>query len=278
MTLTFYATVTQDDLCRPVQSLIPADACLLFPASSFRKETKFQQPRIPSQTRQLAADCGGFVATFRWGDYRYSPAEYVDWLRGWSRPPEWAATMDYCCEDEITNSRPGIVRQRQDRTTEMAHHFWNTYRGEAWSWTPTIQGWRTGDYERHAAELAPLIREMKAHYGRNFRVGIGTLCRRASVREIREVVHAVAAVLPDTDLHLWGVKLSAIQKGLPSQVGSVDSAAWNGLFGRGRSGWKASGLTQSAYVWKVAYPSYIAKVQAAISRETVYQSPLFYVS
>lgn len=257
----FYATCTPNELARPQHHHIPADAALLLPASAFRRDwKKFRIPHIPPQVATLAADCGGFVATFKWGCYRYGAAEYVDWLNSWARWPQWAATMDYCCEDEITSGKSGIVRERQSKTTEMAYHFWNTYRDCGWQWTPTIQGWDASDYEQHAAELAPLIAEMKAHYGNDFRVGIGTLCRRASVEQIREVVRAVADVLPDTNFHLWGIKLGAIQAGLPISVISVDSAAWHGLFGRTMRDWKPTGMKKNEYAWRVGYANYVGKV------------------
>jgi hypothetical protein len=39
------------------------------------------------------------VATRIWGDYRFSPTQYVSWLHTFR--PAWAAMMDYCCEDEL---------------------------------------------------------------------------------------------------------------------------------------------------------------------------------
>jgi len=228
-------------------------------------------PTIPACMTHVAADCGGFVASRIWGEYRYTPEQYVDWLR--AVKPAWAACMDYCCEDEITSGRPGVVQQRQDATTEMARMFWHDYRDVPWVWVPTIQGWYAEDYIRHARELKPLIDEMRSHYvsigGPDlFRVGIGTLCARASAAMIRKVVLAVAAELPDVPLHLWGVKLSVMQSPvmLPGQVVSVDSAAWNGLFRTGRNAWKRSGLSERRYALEVALPAYTTKVQEALSQ------------
>jgi hypothetical protein len=73
--------------------------------------------------------------------------------------------------------------------------------------------------------MRPLIDRMQAYYARStiFRVGIGTLCRRASTAMIHEVVRAVCRELPGIPLHLWGVKLGALQsrRGLPAAVVSV---------------------------------------------------------
>lgn len=48
------------------------------------------------------------------------------------------------------------------------------------------------------------------------------------------------------------------------EVISVDSAAWNGLFGKGRSDYKASGLTQRQYTYTVALPRYLEKFHSAL--------------
>lgn len=227
-------------------------------------------PKLPECLIHIAADCGGFVATKKWGKYRYTPEQYVEWLD--ALRPEWAAMMDYCCENEITSGRPGIVRERQKLTTEMAYKLWEDYREKSWVWVPTIQGWSVSDYVRHVGEMEPLIREMQAFYdergqGHIFRVGIGTLCARASAEMIREVVMQVAELLPEAQLHLWGVKLGVFKSpvALPEQVISVDSAAWNGMFGHGRNLWKLTPYSQREWCFKVQLPDYQSRVLAALS-------------
>jgi hypothetical protein len=149
----------------------------------------------------------------------------------------------------------------------MAYHFWQHYRDVSWAWVPTIQGWTIADYMRHAQEVKPLIQEMQACYGMNsaFRVGIGTLCHRASVEMIRAVVVAVAAILGDVPIHLWGVKLDIFKSpiGLPEQVVSCDSAAFNGLWGHGRTVWKQSGKSQRQWTLEDALPDYERKLYRA---------------
>jgi hypothetical protein len=65
-------------------------------------------------------------------------------------------------------------------------------------------------------------------------VCLGSLCRRNAANEIRAIVRAVAAVLPDLPLHLFGIKLGVLRQAgrLPDAVASLDSAAWSGRFGR----------------------------------------------
>lgn len=152
----------------------------------------------------------------------------------------------------------------------MAHRIWSQYRACSWTWVPTIQGWEVTDYGRHVREMRPLILEMQAYYqargNHAFRVGIGTLCARASSEMIRHVVGLVARELPGVPLHLWGVKLGVLKSSicLPEQVVSVDSAAWNGMFHTGRQAWKGSTYTQREWCFKVALPAYEAKIAAAL--------------
>lgn len=229
-------------------------------------------PKIPACMTDIAADCGGFVATFKWGGvYRYTPAQYVEWLDAVN--PTWAAMMDACCEDEITSGKQGVVQERQQFTTDMAYHLWEQYKEKPWVWVPTLQGWQVSDYIRHAGEMQALIHEMQCFYdtrgqGHIFRVGIGTLCRRASAEMIRDVVTAIASLFPTTLLHLWGVKLGLFKSpiALPEQVVSVDSAAWNGMFGQGRNLWKETPYSQREWCFKIQLPLYEAKVHYALSQ------------
>lgn len=264
MPVTFYATIPAGDE-RPYMPAVP----VLLPASSWARDRfRMRAPRLPAHITEIAADSGGFVATLKWGDYRYTPAQYVAWLETFS--PSWAATMDFCCEPEVAGG--GLVEERQDRTTEMARHFWDNYRDRSWCWVPTVQGWEPSDYRRHARQLLPTLLEMAAHYGPGsaWRVGIGTLCQRADAAMVRRVVDVVAdelASVPDLRLHLWGVKMAALGGDGPIHpaVASVDSAAWNGLFGTAREEWRRSGLSQREWGYQVALPRYLRRFGEMIS-------------
>lgn len=262
----FYATIPAGD--ERVAEMPPC--CYLYPASSFSlPRFKMRAPKIPSTALSVAADCGGFVAMKRWGGvYQYTKAEYFAWLCKFARL-DWAATMDWCCEQEIATNQAQI-RVRQLSTTNAAWEFFTEYRDSPWAWVPTVQGWEVEDYRRHARELAPLVEMMRGYYCDNpwWRVGIGTLCQRADARMIRTVARAVAEELPGVPLHLWGVKLAALNsaEALPETIDSVDSAAWNSLFYQGREKFHQSGLTQRVYGYRIALPEYQRKFEAMLSR------------
>lgn len=265
---TFYFTIDVDAM-RPYIPAIP----VMLPASSFCRK-KFRKPKLPVYVTDRAADCGGFVASRIWGEYRYTPEVYNNWCGTWD--PLWAATMDWCCEDELTSGNAGIVRDRQTKTTEMAWHFWDKYKKMPWAWVPTIQGWHIDDYLRHAEELLPLARRMRAYYTRqgnpHFRLGIGTLCRRGSVQPIQKIINAVACLLGDYPLHLWGTKLTLLKSdvAMPRQIVSMDSAAWNSMFPRHitmyRKEWQAMKIPKQRYLYEVQLPRYASKITAAMSR------------
>jgi hypothetical protein len=77
---------------------------------------------------ELVADSGGFMASVRAkklglaDGYTYSPDEYVTWLEVLGARLSWAATFDWCCEPQVAADER-VVREHQDRTTEMAWLF-----------------------------------------------------------------------------------------------------------------------------------------------------------
>lgn len=249
-----YYTIDADSV-RPYMPDVP----VMLPASSWARYN-LRKPKLPEHISIKAADCGGFVAARKWaGQYRYTPEQYVDWLHSWS--PQWAATMDYCCEDEITTGNRGVVRERQKTTSELAHLFFERFADVPWDWIPTIQGWDVEDYIRHAEEMKPLIDR-----GVN-RVGIGTLCARADNETIKNVCMAVIGVLGNVPIHLWGVKLDFFKSriAIPNVV-SADTASWNGFFYGGHGAWRESGLTKRQYAYFHALPAYADKMDKALNQ------------
>ena len=145
-----------------------------------------------------------------------------------------------------------------------------------------FRGIPSAEYEQHARDLMPLIRQMQAyytdpgwwddeeegeHFEHVFRVGVGSLCRRspAFILEVITRIHAIIGC--DIPLHVWAGKLKLLQAGivLPGVI-SCDSGAWNGLFGHEHEKRRASGLTVVEYSWKIKHPAYVRKVAKAQHR------------
>lgn len=270
----FLATIAYDQLRNSTIKHMPLDQAYLLPATSWANH-QFKKPLLPDGLREVAADSGGYVASRIWGDYRFTMAQYVEWLHTFN--PAWAATMGYCCEPPLTHGDESKTRQRQEKTTVNAYEHWASYRATPWLWMPTVQGWLVEDYERHALEMRPLIMEMKAFYanradGSNFRVGLGTLCARKDTATAPKVLAAVSAILPGVQFHLFGVKLQVIQRHALPHVISVDSAAWHGRFGSDNRTAQVycaeNNMQQREYIFKIGLPNYLSKIQQALKEET----------
>lgn len=272
----FYYTVSSKE----IRSYMPAIPVLLAATSFVRTNqqgiTRLLPPNLPAQITERAADCGGYrVATNFGGTYPFTLTQYLQWLV--ALQPGWAASLDVpCITADGTYPGAEVVQRRQDFTTEMAHLIWERCRHHEWSWCVTVQGFHTDQYLAHARTLAPLIREMQRAYSSPawrekgpsyaFRVGIGSLVRYRRPAEVVELVSQIADIIGwDIPLHCWGSKLRFLQHGasLP-QVLSLDSGAWNGLFGEeAHEERRASGLSVAQFSWEIAQPRYATKLEAA---------------
>ena len=272
-----YYTVPRKDIRATMPNipvLISAASCVSWRQS----RVHLKPPRLPPHITCRAADCGGFAVITRWGgNYPFSMNQYVTWLSRWQPgPPQWAAMMDRGLPGgSIPN--PDLVKECQAWTTAMAWETWKIFHDGPWSWTITLHGYTPDQYVAHARVLLPLIREINAFYmeastwdepdevrSDYFRIGLGSLCRR-SPRIVAAVAEAVSQILGTAiPLHAWGCKLRVLQCGqsLPGII-SMDSSAWNGRFGPELEKQRKSGLTESAYAWRVSQPTYAQKVAAA---------------
>ena len=278
-----YYTVTRNEIRSnmPKIPVLVSAAGYTVPVFGKKATYRLRTPALPGHVTERAADCGGFAATTRWGgQYRFRPRQYVAWLMKWR--PEWAATMDLCCFDLNEQGVPiypcnAEVERRQRFTTLMARDFWADYQHLPLTWVVTLQGWHPEEYVRHAQVLAPLIREMAETYYDTgsteedddpyvYRVGLGSLCGR-DPQLVHEIIDAVRTVIGIVPLHLWGTKLAFLRS--PAEldgVASLDSAAWNGLWGEEHEARRQSGLSEAHYCWKVSYPAYALRVEKALQQ------------
>jgi hypothetical protein len=167
----------------------------------------------------VALDSAGFVAQHHYGGFPWTVRDYVELAA--SYPWDWWAQMDLCCEPEVAKDR-GEVKRRVAATVRLL----GECRDEAARRgigppMPVLQGWEPGDYlhcVEAMRELPPLV-------------GVGSVCRRdlSGKAGLLAIVEALDRALPpQTRLHLFGVKGSAIRRlaGHP-RIHSVDSMAWD---------------------------------------------------
>jgi hypothetical protein len=272
----FYVTLDRDT-CKPFMDPMPV---MLPMASWWRTDVELKRPPyLPIRADAVAIDTGSYVLAQSYADgypYGFTVESIVRWIRGVYPPASWAVLPDWPCEGKS----PEQVRDIQIRGnfTMMAilrEHLTTV----PWVWCPVLQGQTVEDYLRHAVELSDIIHTLRDYYAEHhelthhedwFRVCLGSICRRGQTSQIREIVEAVAAVLPGIRLHLFGVKLEVLDgwEGCPDTVWSVDSAAWNGRFGsditRLTNDQRARGMTQREYTIKVRLPEYRRKVEQAL--------------
>lgn len=185
----------------------------------------FKTFRLPNLDQfaglDAALDSAGFVAAVRYGDYRWSVKEYFDLVE--SFPWAWYASMDYCCEPEISGDR-SLRLLRIAATCFMYGECAKEARlRDLPAPMPVLQGWTPAEYVE-CARWMPLLQWPAL-------VGIGSVCRRPvhGPSGILAILEAIDKILPaHVKLHLFGVKSSALDYlAHHPRVASVDSMAWD---------------------------------------------------
>lgn len=225
------------------------DAPVLISASCLwnKKRERFREPGDVMMDLDVALDSAGFTAMQLWGgNHPWTVEQYV--ALGMSYSWAWWASMDFCCEPEVSAGREE-TRARIERTAEMlreCRRIATKYRSAAQldyvlsglgtisdfdriaaseyqDPMPVLQGWMVEDY-LYSVELTDEV----LHGNWPELVGIGSVCRRGAIADIIRIVEALDKALPPhVKLHLFGVKGDALQalRGHP-RLGSVDSQSW----------------------------------------------------
>lgn len=205
--------------------LFSANAFARVFADGHERAKEFAGFRLPKDGQldglDAALDSAGFVAAARYGDYRWSVADYYDLVEAF--PWAWHASMDYCCEPEVAQDRP-LRLLRIAATAQLLAQC----QAEAKSRglpapMPILQGWTPEEYAL-CAKWLPVLEWPPL-------VGLGSVCRRPvdGPNGILSILDAVDAVLPPgVRLHLFGVKSAALALlSKHPRVASADSMAWD---------------------------------------------------
>tara|TARA_Y100000310_G_scaffold307646_1_gene349947 strand:+ start:524 stop:1285 length:762 start_codon:yes stop_codon:yes gene_type:complete len=198
---------------RSYRNTIPHDQAVMLSACGLWKgRGRFQKKRLDWADWFL--DSGGFTALNKWGDYPFSPDEYLALVE--RDNPSWAASMDYPCEPDISRQSQLSNDDRIVATVQLAKYL--TKRDNRI--IPVIQGYEIDEF----AECIRLMRRAAVPLGR---VAIGSVCRRQRTKEIARLAWDLRLLLPQSSIHGFGVKISALHHpAVRACFNSIDTNAW----------------------------------------------------
>lgn len=145
--------------------------------------------------------------------YPFSVDEYHQWLSTYSDRFEWAAVMDFACEEQFDDIYS--VDERIDKTIENTiYHF---DKDPDYDLIPVLQG-------RLIHQYLECYDRLKDHGIPVDRVGLGTVCRVSESDKIAWLENKLRKNTEIEWMHGFGVKITAIKNGVGFE--SMDSAAW----------------------------------------------------
>jgi len=169
----------------------------------------------------LFVDSGGYSFMLGKGEYGTSAAEYVEFLID-AAPTLWAL-RDYPCEQDVLDAHGRTVADHQELTLNAHRRVWDVAdnRDVPGQRVSVLQGRTVGEYLDHLDTLRD--HGVLADY-----VGIGSVCGRENIAEVRRIVTSVADEIPHRDLHGFGVKRSALLEfnDVTASLTSADSMAY----------------------------------------------------
>ena len=188
--------------------------------------------RLRPATGPWALDSGGFTELSKFGEWRTSPAEYVEAVARYDREIghlDWAAPQDWMCEPESsTGAGRQLPRNRAQRGGAPAPHrgqlpgAGRAVAGRQRPAVPVHPG-HPGLDARRLRRCAELYAEAGVRLADREAVGLGSVCRRQNTIRIGAIVGLFADELP---IHGFGVKTQGLAA-YGSQLASADSLAWS---------------------------------------------------
>lgn len=187
---------------------------------------------MPHARGDWVLDSGGFTELQRYGQWRLDPDTYggavTRIIEDCGRPPRWVATQDMMCEPWIIHGGVHGGQRFAGTGLDVATHQELTVDSYVWlarefpfiPWLPVVQGWTLDDYVRCVDLYAAAgvdLRDVPA-------VGLGSVCRRQSTREIAVIASTLAGY--GLRLHGFGVKTQGLA-GFARHLVSADTAAWS---------------------------------------------------
>lgn len=174
---------------------------------------------LPRAIGPWSLDSGGFTEVTQFGGWQTTEAEYVEAIMRYQDEIgglEWAAPMDWMCEDIALKATGLTVEDHQHRTVENYCRLAAT----GLPIIPVLQGFQPADYWR----CVDIYTDAGVDLVAAPLVGLGTVCRRQNTGEVDLLVGDLANA--GLSLHGFGVKLTGLAS-FGWALTSADSLAWS---------------------------------------------------
>lgn len=160
-------------------------------------------------------DSGGFNVMDNYGTkFPWEVEEYHTWLDRHKDQFEWAAVMDYACEERFDDLFDKQERMEMTISNTIEHFDKNP----DYKVLPVLQG---RSYEDYLWSIDKLV-----EFGIPVdHVGLGTVCRLSNSKKIVELEEKIRENTPVETIHGFGVKINAFKQN--AMFETADSAAWN---------------------------------------------------
>jgi len=177
----------------------------------------------PYPSSRRVVDSGGYSAMNKYGgDFPWSVEEYDEYLTSVYRECgfDWAAVMDLACEEDFDDILS--VEERQERTLENTIRHFNL--DPEYPVIPVLQG-------REVNQWVEFHDRLQDHGIDTSYVGVGTLCRLQSPKQIAEVERALRTRTDVDAIHGFGVKISSFKHGAAFDTADSQAWSWKNQFG-----------------------------------------------
>lgn len=204
-----------------------------FPMCVSRARLSRLKRKLPKALGPWILDSSGYNHIRENGRWTFTVEEYVEQVRWWSAEignMQWAACMDYMCEDDAIEAT-GLGRgpdgsSSYKRGVDM--HQWLTIENYMRAvelapeipWAPVLQGATARQYRRHVSMFVAAGIDLTALPI----VGLGSVCRRQTSIPIANLVRQLKVA--GISLHGFGIKLDGLAW-MGGDFTSVDSTAWS---------------------------------------------------
>jgi hypothetical protein len=190
------------------------------------KQLRRRKKELPKCKGKFLMDSAGFTELSDFGKYTFDINEYLTCIKRFN--PDHFVNMDWMCEPSVLEKTGKSVQYHINKTvknySQMVQLMTET---EIKKCIPVIQGFKIADYLQCIKQYEK--EGLVVPY-----MGIGSICRRNSNREIAKILTIIKTTLPDIKLHGFGVKKSVLNIIPDTLLYSIDTAAY--MYGKKYNG------------------------------------------